>query len=252
MPRTLAAAARGLFFVGLVALAFLACRPGTAAAQANPHAPGWIADRNGCKLWDAYPEAGESVEWSGGCSDGFASGAGVAEWRLDERLSGHYEGGYKVGRMDGHGVFTYDSGNRYDGEWHADRRNGHGSYSWSNGDRYEGEWKNSKENGRGVLVRANGERYEGDFKGGLWDGEGVYTLADGGRYEGHFVAGLPEGTGTYRDAKGATYIGTWRKGCYRWVPPRIVQDFSGQQMRVAGETSRSRSAALGVDPASCR
>ena len=57
------------------------------AAVPDLSGPIWLTAQNKpCKVWNPYPEAGETLTWSGGCVDGKASGKGrrgVAEqlWR---------------------------------------------------------------------------------------------------------------------------------------------------------------------------
>ena len=40
----------------------------------------WIRDQHQCKLWDPDPKAGESVNWTGKCIAGYATGRGVERW----------------------------------------------------------------------------------------------------------------------------------------------------------------------------
>ncbi len=253
-----------------VSLAALMLMLGSAAAQQS-HEPGWIADAKGCRARDAYPEPGESVAWSGTCVNGYAEGDGVMQWYRNGKPSDRYEGGYKMGRMSGHGVFAYSSGSRYEGDWMDDKHDGHGVFVWStgdrydgdwksgerdghgveafkNGDRYEGGWKDGKMEGKGVLVHADGDRYEGDFHKNHAEGEGTLTMADGGRYKGDFKDDLPNGDGSYRDAKGHGFVGKWTNGCFYENKPRYVQDFAKEEMVGAG----ARRAAVGVEDWQCK
>jgi hypothetical protein len=34
----------------------------------------WIADQNGCRVWNSNPGSEETVTWSGPCKDGYANG----------------------------------------------------------------------------------------------------------------------------------------------------------------------------------
>jgi clan AA aspartic protease (TIGR02281 family) len=57
---------------------------------------------------------------------------------------GSYDGDFRDGKRDGHGVYTWPSGGRYQGEWRDNKRNGHGIFVTPTGDRYEGEWSGDK------------------------------------------------------------------------------------------------------------
>ena len=43
--------------------------------------------------------------------------------------------------MNGHGVFTWTSGNVYEGGFIDDERSGFGVMQWRDGTRYEGMWE---------------------------------------------------------------------------------------------------------------
>ena len=57
----------------------------------------WIADSNGCKIANPFPQPGETVTWSGGCSKGLADGDGVMQWFIDGKPLDMYEGTLKEG-----------------------------------------------------------------------------------------------------------------------------------------------------------
>ena len=171
-----------------VSLAFISV---PVAAQALHSA--WIADRRtGCRVSDPEPVPDEAVTWSGDCAKGLAQGRGVLQWyRGGKPIGGRYEGEYRDGFMNGHGVATFESGNRYEGEWKNGQRNGRGIFTWANGNRFEGQWADGKRTG--------------------W---GVHSF-DGKRYEGEYRNDLPNGTGSYTAADGRVYAGTWANGCLR-------------------------------------
>jgi hypothetical protein len=59
--------------------------PPPAESRAEPGRPGWKVDaRNGCWVWNADPQPGETVTWSGRCPRGPAQGQGRGEWRWTE------------------------------------------------------------------------------------------------------------------------------------------------------------------------
>ena len=72
--------------------------------------------------------------------------------------------------VNGHGVYTWPTGDRYEGEWKDDKRAGHGVSTWPDGRRHEGEWKDGKQAGHGVFTLPNGDRYEGEWKDGKYTG----------------------------------------------------------------------------------
>ena len=73
--------------------------------------------------------------------------------------------------MNGHGTYTYASGNIYVGEFKDDKCNGKGTYTygpkskWA-GDKYFGEFKNQKRNGQGTYTYADGSVNKGIFENG--------------------------------------------------------------------------------------
>ncbi|MYC52726.1 MAG: hypothetical protein F4X47_10460 [Gammaproteobacteria bacterium] len=71
-----------------------------------------LADRPGCYLWNGAPKDGETVTWSGECSDGLAQGVGRTTWyqnhqtsqTVDTRLEGGRNDGWTVVRDFGDGA----------------------------------------------------------------------------------------------------------------------------------------------------
>ena len=144
--------------------ALAALTTGAAAAE-----PGWIADPGtGCKLWNPNPQPDESIHWTGSCRDGLADGQGVLSWYGKDKSKEveREAGGFRKGRMSGHGTQTFANGNK------------------ATGDFVEGRM-----NGRGTLIRANGERYTGSWRGGRWDGFGTLVWKNGDRYIGFWHDG---------------------------------------------------------------
>jgi len=190
-----------------------------AQQQTNPQ-PGWIADRNGCRVWDWNPQPNESITWDGRCESGVATGKGTVHWFKDEIPNGTFEGEYIDGRLNGHGTAVYAIEGMYEGEWKDYKRDGHGVMVYANGDRYDGEWKDGKRNGHGVLVKhLDGSRYDGDWKDGNFMSPNglvyepiVVVYKDGGRYEGQFRDGRRNGHGVYVYPNGSRYEGDWKDG----------------------------------------
>ncbi len=182
-----------LFAQALAVSVVLFSMPVAAQDQHASLQSSWIADRKtGCRVNDPEPVPDEAISWSGNCANGLAQGRGVLQWyRGGKPTGGRYEGEYRDGFMNGHGVATFESGNRYDGEWKNGQRDGRGVFTWANGNRFEGQWVDGKRTG--------------------W---GVHSF-DGKRYEGEYSNDLPNGTGSYTAADGRVYAGTWANGCFR-------------------------------------
>lgn len=142
--------------------------PVLAGAQA-PLKPGWAVDpRTGCKAWDESPKPGWQMTWSGGCVNGLAEGSGTLQWTAGGKMLSRYVGGYRAGKMNGQGVYSWVSGNRYEGEFANDNFNGHGVMIFANGDRFEGLWKDDKANGQGTKTTADGKVYSGTWTNGCF------------------------------------------------------------------------------------
>ena len=61
----------------------------------NTWAGEWIADSTtGCQVWNGNPSPGDSISWSGSCTNGKATGKGVLQWYLNGNPQGRYEGDY--------------------------------------------------------------------------------------------------------------------------------------------------------------
>lgn len=205
--------------------------------SANAIAGEWITDAaNGCQAWNANPEPGESITWSGPCIANKATGTGILQWFLNGKPSGRREGQFLDGMSQGKGIDTDSKGNRYAGEFEknvyrgkglftfapgdsrqsveGDFRDGtiHGSgvFIWVNGDRYQGEFQKNKQHGKGITTRPDGYRYEGDWVDGKMTGEGVMKLADGERYEGSFADNKRNGKGLGTFTDGARYEGDYK------------------------------------------
>jgi hypothetical protein len=200
-----------------------------ATALAQGAKPDWIADsRTGCRVWSALPLPGLTISWSGACESGLAQGQGVAQWYRDGKPGSRYEGEYRDGKANGHGVLT-GSGNRYEGEFRDNYPNGRGLFTYASGNRYEGEVRDGKRHGKGVYSFASGDRHEGEFRDGKANGKGVYRFANGDRHEGEYRDGLPNGRGTFTYASGDRFVGEFRNGKANGVGSFVRGDetFSG-------------------------
>ncbi len=111
---------------------------------------------SGCVVHNPNPRAGETIEWSGGCKDGTAHGAGVLHWFLHGDPNGRFEGNLVRGRIDGAGTAYYPSGNRYAGEFSEGVPDGAGTFHFKDGRRLVGRWSDGKPDGPGVMFSADG------------------------------------------------------------------------------------------------
>ncbi|KPA74502.1 phosphatidylinositol-4-phosphate 5-kinase-like protein [Leptomonas pyrrhocoris] len=125
-----------------------------------------------------------------------------------------YEGGFKDGKIEGYGVYTYaQTGDVYAGEWKADLKHGQGSYKFANGDRYIGQWYMGNKHGKGQFAFANGDEYVGSWRDNQMNGYGIFHLEENDdRYEGYWKGGLRQGKGVLRHGNGDLYDGEWDAG----------------------------------------
>ena len=110
----------------------------------------------GCKVFNPAPESGESVSWSGACTDGYASGSGVLQW-------------YSNGQAT----------DLYNGEINNGKRHGTGTFRWKDGSSYEGGWANHKYDGNGIYTDEHGTVDNATFVSGKYNGKGFRTKKDG-------------------------------------------------------------------------
>lgn len=207
--------------------------------------PQWVETEGadaGCRVWNRFPQAQETVTWSGPCVNGATAGEGVLTWmsvRLGQPQVETYTGRRERGREHGDGLYLAADGSRYEGGWRFGVKHGTGTYTSPEGNVYVGEYVEGLRQGHGVYALANGSRYEGEWWGGKQHGRGIATWHDGTRYQGHLVEGLPDGEGTLTFPDGTAYSGEWRAGCYAGTSE--------------AETSGNgvRGATAGVTPSDC-
>ena len=232
--------------------ALLAAAPSEALhaiAQGGSSAKWRTARNQPCEVWDEVHGVGETVTWSGGCSNGKASGWGRMVWRgrygeevYEGQVSGgkrdgsgtfrwvngdSYEGEFRDGKLTGRGIYRWANGDRYEGGFRDGKQHGHGVKTWGPGgewagDRYEGDFRDGEFHGRGTLVWDNSDRYQGDFRDSQFHGQGVIMLANGVRYEGQVRDDRPHGEGVLREPDGDVFEGSWSRGCFgnpdgRWA-----------------------------------
>ena len=179
----------GMAKAGLAA-ALLNCGLLTASAQGVSGNQGgqWLKD-GACSLFSAGAAAGDAVNWTGPCVDGYAEGLGTATFTHDSQ-SQSFTATFHHGVIpDGHVITRWGAGWSYDGETVGGRFQGAGILTTDTSDRFEGQWAEGKMTGFGVLRRANGERYAGDWRDDKPNGNGELFHADGTKLAGTFTDG---------------------------------------------------------------
>ena len=87
-------------------------------AQPEKPKPDWITTTNQpCKVWNPEPKGDESVTWSGDCKDGLATGKGILRWTENGKPDVEFDGEYRNGKRNGHGVMMTPDGDRVEGIW---------------------------------------------------------------------------------------------------------------------------------------
>jgi antitoxin component YwqK of YwqJK toxin-antitoxin module len=119
-------------------------------------------------------------------------------------------------------VITYHDGTaikRYEGEWKDGAVNGHGIvYDVTGNKRYEGGFKNGHVNGQGIAYHANGKKkYEGEFKDNNPHGHGISYHENGNKkYEGEWENGKLHGYGKlYNQFKKIIKNGEWENDKFK-------------------------------------
>jgi hypothetical protein len=150
-----------------VAVLLGACAQGVWAQQEDQ----WISDKRGCKVANPFPQAGETITWSGDCKNGYANGQGVLQWFVNGKPDDRYEGTLSMGWAEGRGVLHKGDGGKYDGEWQHSLQQGMGRYEAPDGSWYDGQWKNGKPNGSGQYRRPDGKLFMGQWNDGVYEGD---------------------------------------------------------------------------------
>ena len=133
----------------------------------------------------------------------------ITGFGLKTTSNGKYLGNMVYGIFQGHGTYTFNSGDKYEGKWNNGVMHGQGRYTFASGNYYEGEWVDGKKHGQGKYVWSDGTVYEGDFYLDVRSGNGKMTYPNGASYEGEWSDGKMNGQGKYTYSDGAFYEGAW-------------------------------------------
>ncbi|XP_067844063.1 alsin isoform X3 [Heptranchias perlo] len=158
----------------------------------------------------------------------------------------HYQGHWKEGKMHGHGIYNYATGEVYEGcfqdnmrhghgllrsgkltsscpsmfigQWAQDKKMGYGVFDdITRGEKYMGMWLDDVRHGNGVVVTQFGLYYEGAFSNNKMAGYGILLSEDDTSFEGEFsddwilngkgILTMPNG-----DYFEGTFSGEWGAG----------------------------------------
>ncbi|WP_179188823.1 MORN repeat-containing protein [Kiloniella majae] len=154
----------------------------------------WVeTNQQNCKIWNNIPIDNVSISWDGFCSNGYATGSGVAVWYKQKKpLNIIYGGFLKKGKSHGEGILGIV------GLW-----------------TYDGNWVNGVQQGHGTITYQNGNTYTGDWYNGQAHGQGTYTwIKKKKKYSGEWTNDVPNGQGTMSYPDRDEIRGIWNNGCY--------------------------------------
>lgn len=150
-------------------------------------------NKQNCKIWNSIPIDNVSISWDGSCSNGYATGSGVAIWYKQKKpLNIIYGGFLKKGKSHGEGILGIVGVWTYDGNWVNGVQQGHGTITYQNGNTYTGEWYNGQANGQGTYTWTKKQK----------------------KYSGEWTNDVPNGQGTMSYPDRDEISGIWNNGCY--------------------------------------
>ncbi|KAF2987433.1 hypothetical protein EK904_002472 [Melospiza melodia maxima] len=141
---------------------------------------------------------------------------GYGEYRVPNKAlnkEDHYVGYWKEGKMCGHGVYSYATGEVYEGCFQDNMRHGHGllrsgKLTSSSPSMFIGQWIMDKKSGYGVFDDiTRGEKYMGMWQDDVCQGNGVVVTQFGLYYEGAFSSNKMMGTGILLSEDDTVYEG---------------------------------------------
>ncbi len=171
--------------------------------------PGYLTDKNsGCKVWTG-DVTNRSVQWSGACEEGYASGQGAVVMLKDGKKLYETNANYISGKITGYGEMIFSDGNKYMGEYKNGKRNGRGVLTSADGNKYAGEFNDDQMHGKGIISFKDGSNYVGDMKNDASNGLGIDNYANGDMYIGEFKVSKKNGQGVYVSKDGNLKEGVW-------------------------------------------
>jgi len=112
---------------------------------------------------------------------------------------GKYVGEWKDGKLHGHGIFTFTSGewtgDKYVGQFENNTFHGKGTYTYAKrkhtGDlmiKYTGDYVEGKRHGNAIAWHADGTIHEGEYKNDMREGEGTTSRPGKWIFKGSFTS----------------------------------------------------------------
>ena len=147
-----------------------------------------------CKGTYIFESADKYVgEWK----DGKLHGHGILTYTSGEQARDKYVGQFENDTFHGKGTFTYverkNSGDmiiKYTGDFVEGKRHGNAKSWGADGTIHEGEWKNDMRNGKGTFSRPGKWIFEGTFTtNSSWSGI-LKDLTDGSKYKVRVIDGV--------------------------------------------------------------
>lgn len=213
-----------------------------AALQAAAQTQGVFAGKADCRIVNPAPLDDERATWSGGCSDGYASGKGILQWYRHGDAVGGYDGVMQRGRPDGSGTYYYANGTVFKGEFKEGRPHGSGVFTHADGSTTSGQYAEGELlDGHVDRVYPSGNHYTGDWRDDEPDGEGQMMYALGGSYQGGWKHGKQEGAGTITYPNGKQLAGTFHDGLRSGSATPAPKDKPRLDMTVANTDRASAS-----------
>lgn len=168
----------------------------------------WIelANKPGCHALVCQQGA---HEWSGGCTDGLASGEGTLLFPPEGCVG---EGSFVAGKQHGWWTVRSADGNIGEGPYVDGKRHGRWTFRYHEGTVSEGPMVANKRHGLWTVRNADGDVFTGPYVDGIQTGKWSARLADGTVAEGPAVDGKWHGLWTVRYPDGRCVVVRFSRG----------------------------------------
>ena len=156
-----------------------------------------------CYVWNPYPQQIEIDTWSGQCSGGLGTGAGVYRISHSDEHIGIFQVPYVHGEIHGTAVRRHVDGYVSEIPYVNGEINGTAIARLANGGELETPYVNGEIHGTHIERLASGEVWESPYVNGVRHGTQVVTYSRGGRSETPYVNGVVHGTRVIRNYDGS-------------------------------------------------